>query len=195
MLFSELVDGELEPHMRPIIQSLLEKKSVTPEMGEGKRIDELNAYIDETLVKLKSEIDALPQERKTGWERLNELFISIIENNNIFKSTPKEKDSLDKVVDGIGALAGDMRGMVERALVSYAPIAEDIISRRITGEHDIGRQLDYMLDFCWDDKFLELYKKVLNSIKDEYPELVISYIESYKDLWENEDIPYEDEDE
>jgi predicted nucleotidyltransferase len=66
--------------MQPVIQALLEKKSVTPEMGEGKRIDELNAYIDETLERLKAEIDLLPAENKTDWGRLNELFVGIVGN-------------------------------------------------------------------------------------------------------------------
>ena len=79
MLFSELVDTQLEPHMQPIIKELLDRKSVTPEMGEGKRIDKLNSYIDEKLVQLKIEIDALPQESKTDWDKLNELFVNIVD--------------------------------------------------------------------------------------------------------------------
>ena len=66
MLFSDLVDAELEPHMQPIINQLLEKKSNTPEIGEGKRIDALNEYIDKTLGQLKAEIDALPPEPKAS---------------------------------------------------------------------------------------------------------------------------------
>ena len=79
MLFSELVAAELEPEMRPIIERLLEQKSVTPEMGEGKRIDELNEYIDKNILHLKEIIDALPsEEHKTKWAGLNELFMSIV---------------------------------------------------------------------------------------------------------------------
>ena len=86
-----------------------------------------------------------------------------------------------------------MRGMAEQALINYMPIAEDIIAGRIAGENNIGYQLDFMLDYCWDDKVLALYKKVLRSIKDQYPDLVVSYIEAYKDLWENEEQEQEDD--
>ena len=79
MLFSDLVDAELPPAMRPIIGRLLEQKMTTPEMGEGKRVDALNMYIDETLSQLKIEIDALPQDHKAGWEPLNTLFLSIVD--------------------------------------------------------------------------------------------------------------------
>ena len=96
-------------------------------------------------------------------------------------------------MNGISGLVENLSGMAEQALKSYMPIAEDIIAERIVGENNIGYQLDFMLDFCWDDKVLALYKKVLRSIKNKYPELVVSYIEAYKNLWENEEPEQEDE--
>lgn len=88
MLFSELVEAELEPEMRPIIDDLLALKSTTPEMGEGKRIDDLNEYIDDILMQLKEAIDILPPDNKSDWERLNDLFLKTLrcsfgDNTNI----------------------------------------------------------------------------------------------------------------
>lgn len=77
MLFSELAGAELEPHLKPMIDRLLELKLSTREIGEGRRIDGLNAYIEEMLVRLKAEIDALPREQEQSWTPLNELFIDI----------------------------------------------------------------------------------------------------------------------
>ena len=129
-------------------------------------------------------------------------FNTLLKNNIAFKEqslkqidlnpTLTEKEVVDEIVDGIGGLVGNISEMAEQALKSYMPIAEDIIAGRITGENNIGYQLDFMLDFCWDDKVLTLYKKVLRSIKDKHPDLVVSYIESYKNLWENEE-PEQDE--
>jgi predicted nucleotidyltransferase len=79
MLFSELADAVLETEMKPIISDLLRLKMSTPEMGEGKRIDKLNEYIDSNLVSLKATIDAIPGERKADWSKLNELFLSVVE--------------------------------------------------------------------------------------------------------------------
>ena len=78
MLFSELVETELETEMWPIIARLLELKSSTSEIGEGKRIDKLNEYIDANLAALKREIAALPSEEKADWGRLDELFLSVV---------------------------------------------------------------------------------------------------------------------
>ena len=81
MLFSDLADAELPSAMRPIIAHLLEQKMSTPEIGEGKRIDALNAYIDETLSQLKTEIDTLPKDHKASWEPLNALFLNIVDKS------------------------------------------------------------------------------------------------------------------
>lgn len=78
MLFSELADAVLESDMKPIIDELLRQKASTPEMGEGKRIDALNVYIDSTLLQLKPTIDALPKEHVADWNKLNNLFLSVL---------------------------------------------------------------------------------------------------------------------
>jgi len=78
MLFSELVEAELEADMRPVVDELLNLKMKTPELGEGKRIDKLNEYIETNFISLKDAIEALPEERKADWGRLNELFFEVI---------------------------------------------------------------------------------------------------------------------
>ncbi|MCL2153428.1 MAG: nucleotidyltransferase domain-containing protein, partial [Oscillospiraceae bacterium] len=80
MLFSELVEAELEEEMRPIISNLLEQKANTSEMGEGERIDKLNDYIEMNLASLKATIDVKPKERKADWQKLNELFLELVQS-------------------------------------------------------------------------------------------------------------------
>ena len=82
MLFTDLVETELETDMKPIIYDLLNVKMNTPEVGEGKRIDRLNEYIDENLISLKETIDAMPREHKEDWNRLNELFLHVVNNKH-----------------------------------------------------------------------------------------------------------------
>lgn len=78
MQFTELVDAGLEPDMRSSINSLLELKMNTPEMGKGKRIDSLNHYTAQNLTSLKIQIDALPHEHKADWDKMNALFMEIV---------------------------------------------------------------------------------------------------------------------
>ena len=74
VLFSELVEAELEPDIRPIIDDLLHMKIELPEIAEGRRIDALNAYIERMIAEIKECIEALPPDEKPGWDRLNALF-------------------------------------------------------------------------------------------------------------------------
>ncbi|MCL2489092.1 MAG: nucleotidyltransferase domain-containing protein [Oscillospiraceae bacterium] len=78
MLFSELVEAVLEPEMKPVVDGLLRMKMNTPEIGEGRRIDRLNDYIEENLVSLKAMIEEMPEAPKTGWGRLNALFLGAV---------------------------------------------------------------------------------------------------------------------
>ena len=106
------------------------------------------------------------------------------ENNN--KEVENDR-AVAELVEFIGGLAAEMQGMTDRALIGYKPVAEDIIAGRIEGENDIGYRLDFMLDFCYDDRVLALYKKVLRSLVEKYPALVVDYIHAYRDMWENEE--------
>jgi len=78
MLFSELVNAELENELKSVVDNLLSLKMQIPELGENGHIKDLNEYIEQNLESLKIEIDSLPSERKTGWEDLNMLFLDIL---------------------------------------------------------------------------------------------------------------------
>src|SRR4051794_3304813 len=79
MLFSELMEAELEASMKPIMEDLLKVKMETPEVGEGKRIDVINQYIESNLAELKRIIDLQENDNKRSWNRLNELFLTGLE--------------------------------------------------------------------------------------------------------------------
>lgn len=50
----------------------------TPEIGTGKRIDALNDYLDGEIIRIREIADAMPNEKKQGWNALNELFLTIV---------------------------------------------------------------------------------------------------------------------
>lgn len=79
MLFSELVDTQLESELKPVISELLQLKITSPEIKEIPRIAELNAFIERNLNSIREQIEALPKEPEQPWEPLNTLFRSILE--------------------------------------------------------------------------------------------------------------------
>ena len=63
---------------KTILEKLLDMKMNTPEMGEGKRFDRVNEYIDRTIEKIESIIAKMPQEDIHSWDELNEVFLSLL---------------------------------------------------------------------------------------------------------------------
>lgn len=79
MLFSKLADKYLEEEIKPAVQELLRLKMESPEIGTGKRMDVLNRYIDENVEAIEQTVQNLPNEKAPGWDRLNQMFLSLIE--------------------------------------------------------------------------------------------------------------------
>jgi len=78
ILFTELVEAKLPTELLPIIEALLAQKAETPELGENKRIDILNEYIENSVTSLITAAGNLPNDSVSDWNTLNELFLSIV---------------------------------------------------------------------------------------------------------------------
>ena len=79
VLFSELVDGVLEEDMKPLVENLVQVKKQMVEAEKGRRIDELNQYIQEKLQKYKQQINEMKDDRNQDWEPLNRLFREMLD--------------------------------------------------------------------------------------------------------------------
>jgi predicted nucleotidyltransferase len=79
MLFSELLDSQLEPEHRPAVDELLRIKRDMPEIGEIPRIGQLNEFIDKNLILVRKQIEQLPDGSKKSWEPLNGIFLRAVE--------------------------------------------------------------------------------------------------------------------
>lgn len=78
MLFSELMDAELEADMKPTVEKLLEMKMNTSEMGTDKRIDMLNDYIDDQIEQIQQRLDSMDRDLPQDWNRLNDIFLKML---------------------------------------------------------------------------------------------------------------------
>lgn len=79
VLFSELLsEGLPEGAVREAVIRLLEIKTLTPESGEGERIEVLNRFIEEELQHEKGLLDAMADDRKNSWEVLDRIFLESI---------------------------------------------------------------------------------------------------------------------
>ena len=78
MLFSELVEEELDLTIKPEVDSLLQLKKELPEMGLAPKVQILNDYIEERLVYIKDIADKM-ENIKSSWNELNRFFLDAIE--------------------------------------------------------------------------------------------------------------------
>lgn len=73
MLFDDLVKEELPSALYPVVGELLEIKKESSELGTGKKIPELNAYIQKQLLQMRIRAEQ-EENRKIEWEALDAFF-------------------------------------------------------------------------------------------------------------------------
>jgi len=78
MLFTALMDKYLDEELKPDVERLLELKISTPEIGEGKRFDRVNDYLDRNIEEIEKRIAELPREEPRDWDELNTIFLSLL---------------------------------------------------------------------------------------------------------------------
>ena len=78
MLFSALMESELEPSLKPVVKHLLDIKMNAPEIKEIPKIEEIDNYLDKVMVSVHEEIFAYPGEHRVDWAPLNELFLETV---------------------------------------------------------------------------------------------------------------------
>ena len=79
MLFSELMESYLDESVKSDVMQLLELKINNPEIGEWKRFDRVNEYIERGISEIEEKINSMPSTQVKGWDELNNLFLSFID--------------------------------------------------------------------------------------------------------------------
>lgn len=72
--------------------------------------------------------------------------------------------------------------ITNQAYQVYLPIVNDICVNQVS-LNELEHILDYLLDFTYDDKILELFKRVCKHYLLIYPKTIQFYINSYKEMW------------
>lgn len=75
MLFTELADACLDKTLVPAVNELLRLKMNTPELGEGKRIDIINDYLDASIAEIEELLKDYTSDESKSWEELNNTFL------------------------------------------------------------------------------------------------------------------------
>ena len=97
---------------------------------------------------------------------------------------PGEEDKMAQSMDDdIKKLECMITAINEMAYTTYKSIVDDICTRKAP-ESEVEHLLDYMVGICNDERMLELFKRVCRSYIDTYPQMIMSEIRTYKEMYE-----------
>lgn len=91
---------------------------------------------------------------------------------------------MKELVQTIGELAAARQQLAYQAEKQYAPEVNDILRKQDRDHQRIEHLLDSILDFCFDDAMLHLYKKLCRYYFKIDPEATASYVYAYREMWE-----------
>ena len=94
---------------------------------------------------------------------------------------------MDNLVQRIGEPAEDAQQLARQAVQQYAAEVEAILKVQSRDLQRIERCLDGILDFCFDDEMLSLYKKLCRYYFEINPEATVSYVHFYREMWDEQD--------
>lgn len=93
----------------------------------------------------------------------------------------------DDLVQSIGGLARVIQELARDAALQYSAEVEAILKVQSRDSGRIERCLDAMLDFCFDDGMLILYKKLCRYYFDIDSEAAVSYVHAYREMWDEQE--------
>ena len=85
----------------------------------------------------------------------------------------------------IKAIVKQFSNLANEALKVYTPIVNEIIEKQNQDENHIQRTLDYLLDFCFDEKMLTLYRRLCRYYWDINPHATANYIDYYREMYDS----------
>ena len=93
---------------------------------------------------------------------------------------------MNELIDKIKALAESQVQLAKQALQQYQPIVAQYIHDNCRDSNQIAYTLDFMLEFCFDQQMLTLYRKLCRHLYSFDPETAIDYVEAYRERWDEE---------
>lgn len=95
--------------------------------------------------------------------------------------------SMADMVQTISKLALAQQQLARQAEQLYSVEVEAILRDKCRDPQRIERLLDGILDFCFDDEMLRLFKKLCRYYFKIDQEATVSYVHTYREMWDEEE--------
>lgn len=96
----------------------------------------------------------------------------------------------DKLIEDVEVIVRKIKELHDSAYVQYSLLVDAVLAGCLTDEKQIERILDGIIDFGDDLRFLELSKKLCRHIYYRYPNLVGSFVNMYRMMFEEKEDTY-----
>ena len=94
-----------------------------------------------------------------------------------------ESNKFIEDIKQIVEIRGDLTNM---ALEQYTPLVNSIIASKNKDVNHICHTLDFLLDFCFDDRVLLLFRRLCRYLYDLDQVSTASYIQIYFEMWDED---------
>lgn len=92
----------------------------------------------------------------------------------------------DSLFETISKVVDSRKKLTNQALEILEPECNDIIQYKCCNKQTIERLLDRLLDFCFDDRILHLYRKLCRYYYHIDAEATVGYVNAYREMWDDE---------
>ena len=96
-------------------------------------------------------------------------------------------DNQDKLIEDVEVIVRKIKELHDLAYVQYSQLVDAVLAGSLTDEKQIEHILDGIIDFGDDLRFLELSKKLCRHIYYQYPQLVGSFVNMYRMMFEEKE--------
>ena len=100
-----------------------------------------------------------------------------------------DRDALPPALDDIKALASRLHSLLRQSVVEITPQVQDLVDSSSQDVWLIEHTLDLLLDAACIPEALALFKTLCRHYWYINPEAAVSYVDSYRQMWDAESLP------
>jgi len=88
------------------------------------------------------------------------------------------------MMEAINKLLENHQHLAVQAHEQYSPLVNSIIAKGNKDVNHICYTLDGILDFCYDDQMLLLYRRLCRYLLDIDQQAAVDYVNYYREMWD-----------
>jgi len=90
------------------------------------------------------------------------------------------------MIEEIAKILKNRNRLAQQARQQYEPLVNNIIASQNNDVNHICYTMDFMLDFCFDDQMLQLYRRLCRYLMDFDQQAAGDYVNAYREMWDEE---------